>query len=613
MGARGERRFRWVLDGFAANLPPQAAARLQRDPRVARVEPDVAMRATSAEQRLPPWGLDRVDQRPLPLSESYVYTAEGSGVTAYVVDTGIRLAHTDFGGRGTGGFDVVGGGTIDCNGHGTHVAGTIGGAVHGAAKAVRLVPVRVLDCDGAGSAAGVIAGLDWIVGNHPTGAAGVANLSLGGGASPALDDAVRRVIGSGIPVVVAAGNSNIDACTGSPARVAEAITVGATDSNDRRASYSNFGSCVDLFAPGSQIRSTWHTSNTATAILSGTSMAAPHVAGTAGLWLQTSPSLSPATVTDRLLGAATVGAVSNAGSRSPNRLLYTLDATPPPAVEGLAATAGRGLVKLRWTNPTTDFAAATVRMATGTTPPESPADGAEVFTGPDAAAVARGLLARDDHSFSVFARDRAGNASAARSVTVLGARLSKTASAAAVAYGRSVTLRGTLVHPATGSPISGRTVHLLVRPSGTTVWARVATTRTSSTGTTAATHAPTANVEYALRFPGDATHIGVDSGVVAVRVRQRVRATLSTTAMSLGSRARLTGKVSPAHPGQTVRLQRRVSGRWRTVATKTLSSTSRFAFPIKPGSRGTFKYRAQRPADADHGPGRSAARSLSVY
>jgi len=329
-GGQVSHEYTAALQGFAAALPQRALDLLRRNPNVASIEADQTF-TLSATQSPATWGLDRVDQRAMPLNNSYTYNFTGSGVTAYIIDTGVRFSHTDFGGRAVTGFDAIDGGSADdCNGHGTHVAGTVGGTTYGVAKAARIVGVRVLNCQGSGSNSQVIAGIDWATTNHTAGQPAVANMSLGGSASSALDTAVRNSIADGITYAVAAGNSNTNACTQSPARVAEAITVGSTTNTDARSSFSNFGTCLDIFAPGSSITSAWFTNDTATNTISGTSMASPHVAGAAALFVQQNPSSSPVAVRDGLVNSATTGVVTNAGTGSPNRLLYTLGGSAPP-------------------------------------------------------------------------------------------------------------------------------------------------------------------------------------------------------------------------------------------------------------------------------------------
>jgi len=313
-----------AIKGFAATLPSAALEGISLNPNVEFIEADGIMTVDDTQTGAT-WGIDRIDQRNLPLSGSFTYTKTGAGVTAYIIDTGIRTDHSQFGGRASVGTDAVGDGQNgnDCHGHGTHVSGTVGGSTYGVAKAVLLKAVRVLNCSGSGTTSGVIAGIDWVTSNHVGTNPAVANMSLGGGASTSLDNAVANSIADGVTYAIAAGNSNRNACQFSPARAATAITVGATTSTDSRASYSNYGSCLDLFAPGSSITSAWNTSSTATNTISGTSMATPHVAGVAALYLQGNPAANPATVRNALVANATSGKVTSAGKNSPNLLLFT--------------------------------------------------------------------------------------------------------------------------------------------------------------------------------------------------------------------------------------------------------------------------------------------------
>jgi subtilisin family serine protease len=318
-----------ALKGFAITLPDAAAQALARDPRVASVEADGLYTADTIQSGAT-WGLDRIDQRSRPTDGLFHYTNTGAGVTAYIVDTGIRYSHVEFGGRAVPGYDAVtaGGDASDCNGHGTHVSGTVGGAAYGVAKDVRLVAVRVLNCSGSGTTAQVVAGIDWVTGDHQAGQPTVANMSLGGGASTAIDTAVRNSIADGVAYSIAAGNGFLglfaqNACNTSPARVTEAMTVSATDSSDRKPSWANVGSCVDWFAPGVNVTSAWSSSDTATNTISGTSMATPHTTGAAALYLQGNPGATPAQVQDALRAATTKGVVLSAGSGSPNALLFT--------------------------------------------------------------------------------------------------------------------------------------------------------------------------------------------------------------------------------------------------------------------------------------------------
>ena len=317
-----------ALKGYSVSLEKGQLGALMADPRVASVEVDREL-TTTVTQTGATWGIDRIDQRNLPLSGTFTYNATGAGVRAYIIDTGINASHTQFGGRVVQGRDTVDGSlpAADCHGHGTHVAGTVGGSTYGVAKGVTLVAVRVLNCSGSGSTSGVIAGIDWVTGNHQPGQPAVANMSLGGGVSTALDNAVRNSIADGVSYAVAAGNGNVfgqavNACNGSPSRVSEAMTISATDSTDRKATWANYGNCVDWFAPGVSITSAWYSSNSATRTISGTSMATPHTTGVAAQYLQGNPSASPATVRSALFNLTTKGIVRSSNTVN-NHLLFT--------------------------------------------------------------------------------------------------------------------------------------------------------------------------------------------------------------------------------------------------------------------------------------------------
>jgi serine protease len=338
-GARLLRSYQHALRGFVVEADDKALSKLLADPRVAYVQED-GMAYPNPTQSGATWGIDRVDQRNLPLSGTYTYNTTASNVHAYVIDSGILTSHSQFSGRIGNGYTAIadGNGVNDCNGHGTHVAGTIAGTTWGIAKSTIVHPVRVFGCSGGSAWSTIIAGIDWVRANHVKPA--VANMSLGGGANDAVDAATNNLINAGVTVVVAAGNSAANACSYSPARVPNAITVGSTQSNDARSSFSNFGTCLDLFAPGSGITSAWWTSTTASAVLDGTSMASPHVAGAAALYLATNTGASPAAVRNAIVGSATANVVGNAGTGSPNLLLYSLGGTTPPPPPGCGTLAG---------------------------------------------------------------------------------------------------------------------------------------------------------------------------------------------------------------------------------------------------------------------------------
>jgi len=337
--------YQRALHGFSVRMSEQQAKELAADPAVSFVEQDHVVHIFDTQQNPPSWGLDRIDQRNLPLNNAYNFNTTASNVHAYVIDTGVRITHTTFGGRASYGRDTVDNDNVaqDGNGHGTHVSGTIAGNQYGVAKGAQIVAVRVLNNSGSGTTAGVVAGIDWVTANAIKPA--VANMSLGGGADATLDTAVTNSINSGVTYAIAAGNGDalgrpLNACTQSPARVPAAITVGATQQNDAKASFSNIGTCLDIFAPGVGITSSWNSSDSATNTISGTSMATPHVAGAAALILAGNTSFSPQQVRDTMVNNATTGAVGSPGTGSPNRLLFTGTGgtTPAPSCSGTDGT-----------------------------------------------------------------------------------------------------------------------------------------------------------------------------------------------------------------------------------------------------------------------------------
>jgi subtilisin family serine protease len=323
-GFVAKHRYTAALKGFSGNLTDEQVEVLQNDPRVAYIEQDQVVHIATTQTGAT-WGIDRIDQLDLPLSTTYEYNYTGAGVDVYVIDTGIRFTHNDFGGRAISGVDEIDGGTADdANGHGTHVSGTIGGATYGVAKGVTLYAVRVLDASGSGTTSGVIAGIDWVTANHSSSRPSVANMSLGGSASTSLDTAVQNSIASGVTYCVASGNYSANASNYSPARVATALTVAATTSSDAWASYSNYGSVVDILAPGSSVKSDYYTSNTATATMSGTSMASPHATGVCALYLEANPSATPAQVCAAVVAASTASTITSVPSGTVNKFLYSL-------------------------------------------------------------------------------------------------------------------------------------------------------------------------------------------------------------------------------------------------------------------------------------------------
>lgn len=402
--------YQHAIKGFAATIPEQALEGIRRNPNVAYIEPDGLVYKTATQNNPPSWGLDRIDQRDLPMDSKYVYQNEGQGVNIYIIDTGIKFNHQEYNGRAFSGYDFVDNDNdaSDCDGHGTHVAGTAAGTNVGVAKKATLYAVRVLDCNGSGTYSGVIAGIDWVTQNHVKPA--VANMSLGGGYSSSVNTAVNNSVAAGVVYAVSAGNSNSSACNYSPASAADAITVGATESNDKRASYSNYGSCVDIFAPGSGIYSS--TINGGYASWNGTSMASPHVAGVAALYLASNTSATPANVTNAILNGASANKLTgNLRPGSPNLLLYSLIAgavstNPPADPSNLTATAAASApeITLSWSDNSNDEDGFNIERWDGSNYVQIASVGADVTTFTNT-----GLNYNTSYTYRVAAYNSAGN------------------------------------------------------------------------------------------------------------------------------------------------------------------------------------------------------------
>ncbi len=556
LGGSTSRSFRNVFRGFVASLTPSAASTLANTPLVKNVLPDIEIHASDVQTPTPSWGLDRLDQTLLPLNSSFTYpTSAGEGVRIFVVDTGVQTSDPDFAGRITTGVDFVGDGKsadVDCNGHGTHVAGTAAGTEFGVAKKATITGLRVLGCTGSGSFSYFIAAADYVAGLNLNGARAVFTASLGADNyiyQPALD-AVTRLVNNGVVVTLAAGNGNVDACGSSPAAAPLAITVGATTSNDSRASYSNFGSCLDIFAPGSAITSDLNTDPNGTWTISGTSMATPHVAGAAALYLALNSAATPSQVLTALQTNSVSGKVSSAGTGSPNYLLNTSflnSGTPPPVVDPVAPDAPTGLnvtnrtssaISLSWTPPANTGTASISGYRV-----EYKASSSSSWTGgtvTTAGATVSGLASGTSYDFQVKAISADGTSVASSPVTA-STLLSGTVPSVprspkvVTRYSNQISLSWSTPSANGGQPITGYKIQQLI---GST-WTTVATTTTTS----GAAPGLTASTSYSFRIL--ATNAIGDSSPSVIVTGSTISATpakVGTPSVTVGTAGAVTVK-----------------------------------------------------------------------
>ena len=623
---RVRRRYQTALTGFSADMDAATAARLAADPRVLSVEQDRVM-TTSVTQSAPPWGLDRIDQARRPMDSTYNHDSAGRGVRVYVIDSGVMASHREFGGRVLRGFTAFARGTsADCEGHGTHVAGTVAGSTYGVAKRAAIVPVRVMNCQGSGSASSIIAGLDYVARHHVRGTPAVANMSLGGPAFAPVDRAINRIIDDGVTVVVAAGNEGANACRTSPARVTRAITVAATNPRDYSPYWSNYGPCVDVFAPGTGVRSAAIWSRTASRTLAGTSMAAPHVAGVAARYLSKQPGATPGAVARYITTLATPAIVDNAGYNTVRRLLHipgrvptslSLDASATMVTRGAPVILGATLRNASSGTPLPNRLLAVYRRPAGQT-------GWTFLTTRSTNSVGRAAVTVEVAAGTEYQLRHAATSTtqavASRIATVaVDPRAGTTATltplgATALQYGDSIALSGTL-RDDSGTPLAVHTVELQTRVAYTSTWTLAQVATSDADGVVAFNHSPDHNGEYRLRHAGTATTLASVSPVVPVKVAYRITSQASATTLGSDEPLWISGRIQPVSSAGTALVGYRDEyGTWDPWYDEiSYDANGNFSFVDYPYWSGTHTYQIIMPADDRNARGVGPAHTVTVW